>query len=86
MALLPGSRTQEVERNLSTLVRSAQAMMRLPLADALAMAARAPACFLGLAASHGCIAAGWRADLVALDGAGVAKATWIGGERAWVRK
>ena len=52
------------------------------LDDALVMAATTPAAFLGRAATHGQIAAGFAADLVAFDPVGwQVLATWIGGAR-----
>jgi N-acetylglucosamine-6-phosphate deacetylase len=51
------------------------------LRDALAMASRTPAAFLGLGASHGRIAKGYAADLIALDARLEVLGTWIGG--AW---
>lgn len=52
------------------------------LEDALIMATRTPATFLGLA-DRGAIAPGMRADLVALDDGLNVIATWIGGEVEW---
>lgn len=48
-------------------VRNARAMMGASLEEALAMASCTPARFLGLGASHGRIAPGHAADLVAID-------------------
>jgi len=44
------------------------------------MASSYPAEFLGLGDTHGRIAPGWRADLVALDADLRVVGTWIGGE------
>ena len=44
------------------------------------MASTHPAEFIGLGASHGRIAPGYAADLVALDERMQVSATWIGGE------
>ena len=63
-------------------VRNCVAHAGIPLADALAMASAYPADFLGLAESQGRLAPGLRADLVWLDDALSARATWIGGARA----
>jgi N-acetylglucosamine-6-phosphate deacetylase len=60
-------------------VRSAVAMLHIPLVEALRMASAYPAAFLGLDRSHGRIAAGYAADLVALDDDLKVHATWIGG-------
>lgn len=62
-------------------VRNAQSMMRVELATALRMASLSPARFLALDDSHGRIAAGLRADLVALGTSGDIVASWIGGIR-----
>ncbi len=51
----------------------------LPLPDALAMASRVPAAFLGLDAGLGRIVAGATADFVVLDDQLQVRATWIGG-------
>ena len=62
-------------------VRNACAMMGASLEQALAMASRTPARFLGLGASHGRIAPGYAADLVAIDqGARRVHGTAIAGE------
>lgn len=61
-------------------VRNAVAVTGASLRDALAMASRTPAAFLGLSASHGRVAPGYAADLVALDPALGVIGTWIGGE------
>lgn len=47
--------------------------------DALAMASSTPATCMGLGATHGRIAPGMSADLVALDPAGKVAGVWIGG-------
>lgn len=59
-------------------VRNAVSMMGANLADALTMASRTPAAFLGLGHELGQIAPGFRADLVAFEPSGVI-ATWISG-------
>ena len=63
-------------------VRNAVAHLGVSLEDALRMASRAPAAFLGLDGEIGRIAAGFRADLVLLDASLQARATWIGGDAA----
>ncbi len=65
--------------DMAQAVRNAHALIGATDVDALHMASRNPATFLRLEASHGRIAPGWRADLVALDGAGQVTATWIDG-------
>lgn len=60
-------------------VRNTVSMLGVDLAEAARMAATYPADFLGLAASHGRIEAGLRADLVELDAGLAVRRTWIGG-------
>ncbi len=60
-------------------VWNAVAMMGATLADALVMASRTPAAFLGLDGELGRIAPGYQADLVAFDGRAVL-GTWVAGE------
>ncbi|GBD50895.1 N-acetylglucosamine-6-phosphate deacetylase [Methylopila sp. Yamaguchi] len=67
--------------DMATAVRNCVEVLRLPLADALIMASRTPAVWLGLGDRLGRIAAGFRADLVALDAGLRVRATWIGGLR-----
>ncbi len=64
-------------------VRNATQLLGLPLAEAARMASAYPAAFLGLAATHGRIAAGCRADLVVMDEALQVQQTWIGGEQVY---
>ncbi len=61
-------------------VRNAVAMMGASLGQALVMASRTPARFLGLAGSHGLIEAGFAADLVALTPELDVVGTLIGGD------
>lgn len=60
-------------------VRNAAAMLGIELDEAVRMASAYPADFLGLADSHGRIAAGMRADLVELDANFGVRRSWIGG-------
>ncbi len=60
-------------------VRNAIAMMGVTVPQALQMASRNPAEFLGLGRELGRIAPGYRADLVLLDEALAVRETWIGG-------
>ena len=60
-------------------VRRAVALLGLTLADALTMASRTPAAFLGLETELGAIAPGYRADLVAFSSNFEIIDTWIGG-------
>jgi len=60
-------------------VRNAVALLEVSLADALIMASRTPAAFLGLDSELGRIASGYRADLVAFTEDYEVLGTWIGG-------
>jgi N-acetylglucosamine-6-phosphate deacetylase len=60
-------------------VRNAVALLGISLADALIMASRTPAAFLGLESELGRIAPGYRADLVAFNPNFEVVGTWIGG-------
>jgi len=60
-------------------VRNAVALIGISLIDALVMASRTPAAFLGLGAELGRIAPGYRADLVAFDPNFEVVDTWISG-------
>jgi N-acetylglucosamine-6-phosphate deacetylase len=61
-------------------VRNAIALLKIPLVDALIMASRTPARFLGLDSELGLIAAGYRADLVAFNTNFEVIQTWVAGE------
>jgi len=65
--------------DMASAVRNAVQLLGLSLEEAVRMASTYPAEFLGLGASHGRIAAGYRADLVALDDAYRVQQSWIGG-------
>ena len=67
--------------DMASAVRNSVAMLGVPLADAVAMASRTPAAFLGLAGTRGEIAAGQAADLVLLDASLDAVAVWHAGIR-----
>ena len=67
--------------DMASAVRNAVHLLDLPLDEAARMASSYPADFLGLAASHGRIAVGCRADLVALDAVGRVQRSWIGGSQ-----
>jgi N-acetylglucosamine-6-phosphate deacetylase len=60
-------------------VRNAVALLDIELADALIMASRTPAAFLGLGKELGRIAPGYRADLVAFNKNFEVVGTWVGG-------
>ena len=60
-------------------VRNAVALVGIPLADALIMASRTPASFLGLGSELGRIAPGYRANLVAFTPDFEVLGTWIDG-------
>src|SRR5262249_15278642 len=65
--------------DMATAVRNPVAQLGLPLEQALAMASRVPASFLGLEHELGRIAPGLRASLVQLDADLQVRATWIDG-------
>ncbi|WP_426701570.1 N-acetylglucosamine-6-phosphate deacetylase [Rhodanobacter sp. Col0626] len=65
--------------DMATAVRNTVQLLGLPLDEAVRMASTYPAEFLGLGASHGRIAAGYRADLVAMDAEYRVQRSWIGG-------
>jgi len=66
--------------DMAQAVRNTVAWLGVPLDEALRMASTYPADFIGLEHSHGRIAPGFAADLVALDDALRVQATWIGGQ------
>lgn len=65
--------------DMMSAVRNAMRLLDLDLAQAVAMASRNPADFLGLGHELGRIAPGYRADLVLADDALNVIDTWIGG-------
>ncbi|HKR77124.1 MAG TPA: N-acetylglucosamine-6-phosphate deacetylase [Rhodanobacter sp.] len=65
--------------DMATAVRNSVHMLGLPLDEAVRMASTYPADFLGLSTSHGHIAVGYRADLVAMDAGCHVRQSWIGG-------
>ncbi len=65
--------------DMATAVRNSVRDLGVPLDEAVRMASRYPAEFLGVDATHGRIAPGLRADLVALDADLRVRQTWIGG-------
>jgi N-acetylglucosamine-6-phosphate deacetylase len=65
--------------DMATAVRNAVQLLGLSIDEAVRMASTYPAEFLGLGASHGRIAVGYRADLVALDAEYRVLQSWIGG-------
>ena len=65
--------------DMASAVRNSVHLLGLPLDEACRMAAQYPAEFLGIGGSHGRIAAGYRADLVLLDGEVRVQRSWIGG-------
>jgi N-acetylglucosamine-6-phosphate deacetylase len=67
--------------DMATAVRNCVEMLGLPLERAVRMASTYPARFLGLDAEMGRIAAGYRANLVALDAGLRVSGTWIDGEQ-----
>ena len=67
--------------NMGQAVSNAVTLLGLPVTEAVRMASEYPAQFLKLAASHGRIAPGLRADFAVADAAGRIHETWIGGRR-----
>jgi N-acetylglucosamine-6-phosphate deacetylase len=65
--------------DMMTAVHRAVTIMGFALEDALTMASRTPAEFLGLGQRLGRIGAGYRADLTAFDGNFAVAATWVAG-------
>jgi len=65
--------------DMARCVRNAIDLLGLDPLLAVRMASEFPADFIGLGASHGRLAAGYRADLVAVDARYHASETWIGG-------
>jgi N-acetylglucosamine-6-phosphate deacetylase len=65
--------------DMASAVRNAVQMLGMPLDEAVRMASTYPADFLGLGVSHGRIAAGYCADLVAMDDDYRIMQSWIGG-------
>jgi N-acetylglucosamine-6-phosphate deacetylase len=70
---------------MASAVRNCVRLLSVPLTTALRFASTHPAEFLGLGDRLGKLATGYRADMVALDGAAIAVLdTWVagaGGER-----
>jgi N-acetylglucosamine-6-phosphate deacetylase len=65
--------------DMASCVRNAVAMLGVSLPQAVRMASKTPAEFLGVAAEHGRIAAGQRANLVLTDDRLNVRETWIDG-------
>ena len=65
--------------DMAQAVRNTFVWLDVPLDEAVRMASTYPAEFIGLGATHGRIAPGYAADLVALDDQLKVAATWIGG-------
>jgi len=68
--------------DMASAVRNTVQLLGLPLDEAVRMASTYPAEFLGLAESHGRVAVGCRADLVAMDADCRVRQSWIGGVAA----
>lgn len=66
--------------DMVTAVRNTVELIGLDLAEAVRMASRYPAEFLGLGHRHGRIAAGYAADLVCMDANWQIRQSWIAGE------
>ena len=67
--------------DMAAAVRNTVGLLGVALEEALRMASSYPAAFLGLDRELGRIAAGWRADLVALDADLRVRETWVAGDR-----
>ena len=65
--------------DMASAVRNSVHVLGLPVDEACRMAAQYPAEFLAIGGTHGRIAAGYRADLVLLDGEVRVQRSWIGG-------
>ena len=70
--------------DMAAAVRNAVSMLGVDLAEALRMASQYPAAFIGIERTHGRIAAGFAADLVALDDGRVVE-TWVAGQHESAR-
>lgn len=68
--------------DMASAVRNAMAQMHIAQDQALAMASRTPAQFLGLA-DKGLLEPGKQADMVLLDDQGQVSASWIAGKQTW---
>jgi N-acetylglucosamine-6-phosphate deacetylase len=66
--------------DMATAVRNCVQLMKVDLIDALQMASMTPARFMGISEKYGCIARGYRADMVHLDDTLHVQATWIAGK------
>ncbi|WP_448103051.1 N-acetylglucosamine-6-phosphate deacetylase [Luteibacter jiangsuensis] len=69
--------------DMATAVRNTVHMVGVPYDEAARMASTYPAAFLGLGATHGHIAAGYRADFVVVDDTQHVIETWIGGKKVF---
>ena len=66
--------------DMASAVRNSVRLLGVPLEEAVRMASRYPAEFLGIGDRFGRIAPGYAADLVLLDDTLGVRATWIGGQ------
>lgn len=69
--------------DMASAVRNTVHMVGVPYDEAARMASTYPAAFLGLGATHGHIAAGYRADFVVMDDTQHVVETWIGGTKVF---
>jgi N-acetylglucosamine-6-phosphate deacetylase len=81
ICLTPGGTLAGSCLDMAGAVRNSVAMLGLSLGEAVRMASTYPAAFLGLEATHGRIAPGYRADFVVASDTLEVKQTWIGGVR-----
>jgi N-acetylglucosamine-6-phosphate deacetylase len=75
----PDGRLAGAHLTMMQAVHNAVALLGVDIADALTMASRTPATFLGLASELGAIAPGYRADLVAFSSKFEVIQTWVSG-------
>ena len=71
--------------DMASAVRNSVEKLGVSLEEAVRMASTYPAEFLGLATTHGRIAAGFAADFVLLDEQTQVRSTWIAGQRVFSR-
>ncbi len=83
VCIAPDGTLAGCDLDMASAVRNAMSLMNVDLAEAVAMAGRNPAAFLGLGGEMGTIATGQRANFVVMDDALGVQETWIDGARFW---
>ncbi len=81
VCIAPDGTLAGCDLDMASAVRNAMKLMGVNLAEAVAMAGRNPAAFLGLDKEMGMIATGQRANFVVMDDALSVLETWIDGAR-----